>query len=188
VDVKLKYRIVGIMVLFALAVIFVPMVLDGSGQNELTRIEMEIPPAPKLTFSDEHDKLELSPAPEYTAAKKSPKPSSSGSSMLTDDLDIANNIVPQITSRNQQAELIGWVVQIGAFSEKDKAIVLKDTLADAGFDSFIEVSQKQGKQYYRVKVGPELTKDKALLLHTALREKLSIEGGFVVSHPSSATN
>jgi DedD protein len=47
VDVKLKYRIVGIMVLFALAVIFVPMVLDGSGQNELTRIEMEIPPAPK---------------------------------------------------------------------------------------------------------------------------------------------
>ena len=176
------------MVLFALAVIFVPMVLDGSGQNELTRIEMEIPPAPKLTFSDEHDKLESSPAPEYTAAKKSHKPSSSGSSSLMDDLDVANNIVPQITTHNQQAELMGWVVQIGAFSEKDKAIVLKDTLADADFDSFIEVSEKQGKQYYRVKVGPELTKDKALLVQTALKDKLSIEGGFVVSHPSPATN
>ena len=32
-DLALKYRIVGAIVLVSLAVIFVPIVLDGSGQN-----------------------------------------------------------------------------------------------------------------------------------------------------------
>jgi len=35
-----------------------------------------------------------------------------------------------------------------------------------------------------VKVGPELSEDKALELQKALKQKLSIEGGFIVSHPS----
>ena len=175
------------MVLFALAVIFVPMILDGSGQNELTRIEMEIPSAPKLTFSDEQDKLGMPPAPEYTAATKTAKSPSSATS-LSDDIDMANHIVPQITAKKQQANLTGWVVQIGAFSLKDTAISLKNTLLAADFDSFIEVSEKNKQQYYRVKVGPELSKDKALELQKALEDKLSIDGGFVVSHPSPAAN
>jgi len=171
------------MVLFALAVIFIPMVLDGSGQNELTRIEMEIPSAPKLIFSDELDKLETPPAPEFSAATQAVE-SSSSSPSLSDDLDVGNDIVPHITSKNKQTSLTGWVVQVGAFSEKDAAISLKNTLSAADFDSFIEVSQKNQQQYYRVKVGPELSEDKALELQKALKQKLSIEGGFIVSHPS----
>ncbi len=186
-DVKLKYRIVGITVLFALAVIFVPMILDGSGQNELTRIEMEIPSAPKLIFSDEQDKLEVSPAPEYSMATKAAN-SDSSSISLSDDLDMANDVVPHITTKNEQASLTGWVVQVGAFSEKETAISLKNRLSAADFDSFIEVSQKNQQQYYRVKVGPLLSEDKALELQQALKQKLSIDSGFVISHPSPATN
>jgi len=116
------------MVLFALAVIFIPMVLDGSGQNELTRIEMEIPSAPKLIFSDELDKLETPPAPEFSAATQAVE-SSSSSPSLSDDLDVGNDIVPHITTKNKQTSLTGWVVQVGAFSEGCRYLAKEHTLS-----------------------------------------------------------
>lgn len=42
---QLKQRLVGISVIFALAVIFLPMILDGSGQH-LETLDIKIPPPP----------------------------------------------------------------------------------------------------------------------------------------------
>ena len=46
-DQQLKQRLVGIGVIFSLAVIFLPMILDGSGQRRQT-LEFEIPPPPDI--------------------------------------------------------------------------------------------------------------------------------------------
>jgi DedD protein len=46
-DQQLKQRLVGISVIFALAVIFVPMILDGSGQRPKA-LDIEIPEAPQV--------------------------------------------------------------------------------------------------------------------------------------------
>ena len=43
---SLKQRLVGAVVLIALAVIFLPMLLDGSGRSGHVSMEMEIPPEP----------------------------------------------------------------------------------------------------------------------------------------------
>jgi DedD protein len=46
-DQQLKQRLVGISVIFALAVIFLPMILDGSGQH-LEKLDVNIPVPPRV--------------------------------------------------------------------------------------------------------------------------------------------
>jgi DedD protein len=50
-DILLKQRLIGAVVLIALAVIFVPVLLDGTGWRERRSLDAEIPPEPEFTFS-----------------------------------------------------------------------------------------------------------------------------------------
>jgi DedD protein len=54
VDQNTKQRLVGITVIFALAVIFLPMLLDGSGVRRDT-LEVVIPPQPAGNFKPEFE-------------------------------------------------------------------------------------------------------------------------------------
>jgi len=49
-ETTLKQRLIGAAVIIALAVIFVPMILDGSGRQESVALNMEVPPEPTFTF------------------------------------------------------------------------------------------------------------------------------------------
>ncbi len=47
-ETQLKQRLVGITVIFALAVIFLPMILDGSGRK-MKQLDIAIPPPPQIS-------------------------------------------------------------------------------------------------------------------------------------------
>ncbi len=180
VDSTLKYRIVGATVLLSLAVIFIPMILDGSGQESVTKIDMEIPPEPILVFSDELDSQVQMPAPEHTDSGKDAE-------VGYPDNDPANNIVPEvIVSADTKSELLSWVVQVGAFSEKQKALTMQKQLVDAGFDAIVEIGSTKGKDYFRVKVGPVISQDEATKIRDSLRKKMKLEAAFVTRHPRAA--
>ena len=53
-DQNIKNRLVGIIVIFALAVIFLPMILDGSGVNK-EKLEVVIPPQPVVSANPEFE-------------------------------------------------------------------------------------------------------------------------------------
>ena len=52
-ETTLKQRLIGAAVIIALAVIFVPMILDGSGRQESVALDVEVPPEPTFTFESE---------------------------------------------------------------------------------------------------------------------------------------
>ena len=52
-EVTLKQRLIGAVVLIALAVIFVPMILDGSGWKKSVVSNIKVQPEPKFTFESE---------------------------------------------------------------------------------------------------------------------------------------
>ena len=52
-ETTLKQRLIGAVVLIALAIIFVPMILDGPDPQDSTVVEMEVPVAPKFSFESE---------------------------------------------------------------------------------------------------------------------------------------
>ena len=174
-DLTLKYRIVGAAVLLSLAVIFVPMVLDGSGQKSVTKVDLEIPPEPALIFSDELEQQVQTPAPEYTQSSISNNQAK---------LDLDKNVVPEnAVDKSVSPELLSWVVQVGAFGEESKAVTLQETLVKAGFDVVIDHSRNNDKSVYRVKVGPVISQDKATKLQDRLRKELKLESAFVTRHP-----
>ena len=53
-DQNIKNRLVGIIVIFALAVVFLPMILDGSGVRK-DKFEVVIPPPPVVDANPEFD-------------------------------------------------------------------------------------------------------------------------------------
>lgn len=175
-DLALKYRIVGVAVLLALAVIFLPLVLDGSGKQQVSRVDLNIPEEPRLIFSDELSQDAKEPAPQY--AKSKPTPSD------TSEIDVVKQIIPEVVAPKDTPDtLLSWVVQVGAFSEKEKAVAMQDSLVNKGFDSFVELYSSGDKPMYRVKVGPMISQDDAVKSQTKLQQALKLDSTFVTRHP-----
>lgn len=138
-DLALKQRLVGAIVLIALAVIFLPMILDGSGTPEQLEVGIDIPEpaeAPESQFEQPDVESELAAGSE-AAGQAEPSASDAG------DMGAAGE--PAVT---------GWVVQVGSFSEDANAAVLRDRLQDRGFAAFVAEGTADGKSVWRVRVGP----------------------------------
>jgi cell division septation protein DedD len=75
-----------------------------------------------------------------------------------------------------------YAVQIGAPASEAAAIELRDKARAAGYPSFVQPVDTDSGRRYRVRVGPEHSRDEASLLLIAIKQKLGIEG-FVVAHP-----
>jgi cell division septation protein DedD len=76
----------------------------------------------------------------------------------------------------------GFAVQIGAPASEAAAIGLRDKARAAGFNSFIQPVDTETGRRYRVRIGPEHTRDEAKQLLLKVKQKLGADG-IVVAHP-----
>jgi cell division septation protein DedD len=76
----------------------------------------------------------------------------------------------------------GYAVQIGAPANEAAAIGLRDKARAAGFNSFIQPVETETGRRYRVRIGPEHTRDEANRLLASVKQKLGGDG-IVVKHP-----
>lgn len=73
-----------------------------------------------------------------------------------------------------------WVVQVGSFAEKNKAINLRDQLRKKGFTVFMEpFKNSRGEALYRVRVGPVQNRNRAEVILEQLKKKTRLENGYV---------
>ena len=80
------------------------------------------------------------------------------------------------------AAAVSWVVQVGSFSEQDKAQALRDRLRAAGYKGFVdEFTSGKGKTMYRVRVGPVPERAEADALQQRLRSEQRLDG-YVTQH------
>jgi len=71
----------------------------------------------------------------------------------------------------------GWVVQLGSFAVEKNALTLRDRLRKNGYASFVEsYTTQQNKTIYRVRVGPELTRELADKLQVKLKVATQLTG------------
>ena len=186
----LKQRLIGAVVLVALAVIFVPMILDGPGRKDQSVLEIEIPVAPKFSFeSNLPDPGSLDTLPE-SEKSKNPEASQKPSKASPEEVQVskAETPVPEVVESaadhiEPSPSLGAWVVQVAAFSEQGKALTLQGKLSAGDYPVFTEKFEKEGKMLYRVKAGPELKRENADKLRTRIEKDHGIKGAFVVEHP-----
>lgn len=76
-----------------------------------------------------------------------------------------------------------WVVQVASFSERNKALQLRDRLRKAKYSAFVESASSAKGTRYRVRVGPVVQRSKADALKTKISKEFKIKDTLVMSHP-----
>ncbi len=207
-DSKLKQRLVGAVVLVALAVILVPMILEGP--EDLGEPGSNLPPMPEAIIREPAEPLVL-PPPEVTvpeppeelaeaptateqapAAPEPAGPSSPDPGTGQADAGAAPEppleaparepAGPAVAKGTTPPELTGWVVQLGSFSREANATALRDKVRALGYAAFVQAAKTPKGTTYRVRVGPELERARAEKLRDELKHKLGM-AGMVAHHP-----
>lgn len=200
-NLAMKQRLVGTIVLGCLALILIPMLLDGEGMVEPLPMVVSMPSAPEIN---------LTPLPEPerpTIIADSlpvdiPLPDvitdsteiSSTDPALTSDLESAqpNTAQPTLVTTpklNTQGLPEAWSVKLGMFSDRTNAESLVATLILANHKAYSRPVKTDTQNLIAVFVGPVLTPIEAANLQQILAKEYQLNGiveQFTIDAPTSA--
>ena len=188
-DQNIKNRLVGMAVIFALAVIFLPMILDGSGVRK-AKFEVVIPAQPVVSANPEFDQkiIELEASvedlPELEARYVDEQSSENRIERKTEaEAETTASVAkakPKPKPMPKSEPRIGgenWVLQVGSFQDRSKAMLQRDKLRKSNIAAvFIEQFNNNNKVSYRVRLGPFVDRDLTRIAQNKIRAKHNIDG------------
>ncbi len=166
---RLVQRLVGIVVLAALVVIFLPMVLNLDGTYRVDT-RSKIPAKPVL------EPVQIA-EPVRVEGVQTPK-SDEHIFQVPDDASVTQNPideVPEEPALNDAGIPVAWILQIGSFKEKDKADTLTQQLLADGYKAYSRLGTSAEGSVYRVYVGPNILKEKLLADMQAIEQHHQIK-------------
>ena len=204
-DQNTKQRLVGISVIFALAVIFLPMVLDGSGvQNKKLMIDIPTPypldknpefeqkivelhanvdglPTIQSGVIEEQSPINSERADEslvvLSDAVKSNSDKKGGKSEPTVSTTLSASLKVKTKADKKNSGGESFVLQVGSFKDQSKAILQRDKLRKAKVASvFIEKFDAT----YRVRLGPFVSRKLSKIAQNKVKAKYNINGLIMV--------
>jgi DedD protein len=211
-DQKLKQRLTGAIVLVALAVIFVPIILEGPDDEWAPRSH-SIPEQPQMDYRASME-LELPEAATTGGEESTDTPINEALSLREDRLPATEPEADEVKSATvavepstpvaiqpkparvvapaspppQKAEKVsgpafkGWFVQVGSFGQEINANGLRERLKSAGYNARLQ-QVAIGKGYaYRVLVGPSTSRAAAEKLAAGLKSGQQLSG-MVIEYP-----
>ncbi|MDH5436147.1 MAG: SPOR domain-containing protein [Gammaproteobacteria bacterium] len=176
-DIQLKQRLIGAVVLILLAVIFIPDILDErlpAGSDEhVTKIEIK-PDAPK-TFSSEIIPLDGS---KNKALIKEQAPVSSVKPLdrPSEPVPVAKKTEPPKTG------LVSWTIQVAILSNEAGAAALVKKLKQKGFSAIYEKIYGSSGTRYRVRVEPVFDYEESKQLKQKIDRETGLNG-LIVRYP-----
>lgn len=205
-EAQLKQRLVGAAVLVAVAVIAVPIFLDGGPSAPPAPPTRELAPLPddglpavapalppevrsEIDRGFEADAGALlenlppdtaapaGPVADPAAQSPAPDPPLDPPAAATAEGPPAPAAEPAARSAPAAPKSGGWVVQLGSFSSKDNATALVEKLKGRGFAAFLApLPGGDRPPAYRVRVGPTAGRQEAERLHARLTMEFSMQG------------
>ena len=158
-DDGLKQRLIGAIVLLAIAVIFIPVLFDRQTITPVSTVT-QVPPMPTIEIAP----VVVAKAPEV------PSPAPEPEQMFVPDETLPEPETPAGPTLNDNGVPNGWVLQVISYSEKPKAVIFRDRLIEDGYHAFLRDAKTSKGLHYRVYVGPKLDK-KALLVDKKVLDK-----------------
>lgn len=200
-NLAMKQRLVGTIVLGCLALILIPMLLDGEGMVEPLPMVVSMPSAPEINLTP-------LPEPERPTIIADTLPVdillpdvitgsteiSSTDPALTSDLESAQPTTAQPTlvttpKLNTQGLPEAWSVKLGTFSDRTNAESLVATLILANHKAYSRPVKTDTQNLIAVFVGPVLTPKEAANLQQILAKEYQLNGiveQFTIDSPTSA--
>lgn len=196
VNENLKQRIVGALVLVALAVIFVPLLFDFSSRQEVDTTS-QIPPRPEIKpveIAEPVRPKDIIPAKSdedifQFGVDTEAEDSSTGkdSQPLVKETPVVEKAAPmpkdEKPALSPEGIPVAWVLQIGSFRDKAKAKALLDGLLKDGYKAFIREKKDTAGSLSRVFVGPLVLKKKLVQQKSAIDKKYRVDALLVHFEP-----
>ncbi len=178
-EIGMKERLIGAVVLVLLGIIIIPLFLKGPAPETPTTQPLTLPPA-SATAIQEYS-MALSPgtaapaaaATQVPAAAASPAPAQAPAAAPAPGKPQAQTIqrpAPSVAPAAAPAATGKWVVQAGSYGSEANAGKAVKALQQHGLHAFISRFQKGKQTFFRVRVGPYAERadaDKAVKAVTA---------------------
>jgi DedD protein len=193
-DQNIKNRLVGIIVIFALAVIFLPMILDGSGVDK-QKLEVVIPPQPVVTANPEfeakitrlNEQAEAVPdletrfvdenSAENAVASEAATTSNASEAKVESKADAKPLPAETDSEPVEKSGGVSWVLQVGSFKDRAKALAQRDKVRKSNIAAvFIEQFNADSDASYRVRLGPFINREQTRVAQNKIKAKHDIDG------------
>lgn len=178
-EIRVRERLVGALVLVAIVVVLVPSILKGRAppsqgtlDQPTRRVEVPIEPAVRAPADDvlvPEPAMPDAPLPIAVPPPRESAPAKSGLPLersVERSPEAARPAKPPVTTVASEAP--AWAVQLGAFSNRGKADQLVSELRKRGYAAFVLEYRATGQVLYRVRVGPEQDRARAAEIATRL--------------------
>lgn len=173
----LQNRLVGTLILVALAVIIIPDVLDGEKKGPVEPMET-IPLKPAVEKPETLSDTTVAEPVTVEEASSNVEKTADEASPVNEDNDVQ---APPREPAEFATDGKAWVIQLGAFSQEDSVKRLISQLQAKGFAAY---SQKaSGGSLIRVLVGPDTSKSELEKQLTPLKELTGLEGKVITYRP-----
>ena len=159
---------IGAILLVALGVIFIPVLLDGSGFKSRNSRSIEMPPEPKYPPLSE---IKLDPVVPMHVKQRS-------DTAAADKTESGTVVAESRLTEPKNA----FALQVSTVTVRDNAYALRDKLRKGGYAAYVEERTKNGKKSYRVRIGPELDMSRMEKMKAVVKKEYGLDG-FVVNHP-----
>lgn len=180
-DEGMKQRLVGALVLLALATVILPVLFDFDGSYTVDT-SPTIPVAPDI----QSVKIEKAGPLEGAAGVASheemfrfDKSREVAERSLSDD----GVLQDQHSGLNAEGIPLAWIVQVASFTDVDKAKTLNQQLLDDGYKAYSRRVIIGGESNYRIYVGPKVTKQTMLEQQQAIERKYKLKTLLLVFEP-----
>ena len=169
-DAKLKQRLTGAIILTSLAIIILPLLLDGT-REERERIVAEIPEPPRIDLEElevEDITASIDQMERASEARLPVEVVDETEYEEADDFILDKNQLP-----------VSWSIQLGSFKSADNATNLREKLRQQDYRSYILHARTNEGEVYRVFVGPMVSKEALAELIVEIESKLNLKGQIV---------
>lgn len=166
-DSKLRQRVIGAVVLASLAVILLPFFLDGTVQDRENFIAtMPEPPNIMLRDFSLGDIKQKMKQMEQDSAARLPRE-------IVDRTDYSKDLKFAL---DQNRLPIAWCLQLGSFEEERNARILRASLREAEYRSYILLSKTRDGDRFKVFVGPMIDKASLEAISIDIKAQMNISG------------
>ena len=154
-DTTLKQRLIGAVVLIALAVIFLPMLVQGPAPDSgVADVSLRVPDAPAGDYETRELPLNVPAAAAGQAALPAAEPATPAAEGTTATPGAAPTSAPAAATPDPAVAAGNWAVSFGAYASARDADAVLSRLRQAGLKGFSEQATVNGRQAWRVRVGP----------------------------------
>lgn len=163
----LKQRLVGAVVLLAVAVLFLPGLLNRDARRSVDISTQLIEPPPVVEFLD-------LPEPQAPAQIPPAKPFEENYAQQEPAEPLPAQPVDAAPELDAEGIPSAWSIQVSSFQSAERAEAMLKRLQDEGFKAYIHEAELNGSRIYRVLVGPKINREMAESEKRSIDEKFQV--------------